>query len=391
MEFKVKNKHYSIEYINTQEKLMDCVEHLNKSTEFGFDLEFDRDRFTYGFHLCLIQLCTETRCFIVDPLSKINLTPLFKTFQNEKILKIAYSCDQDLQLLHLQKCYPKNIFDIEIAIKLLNYDYAGLGKIVHAKFNIELDKKLQTSNWNLRPMTMQQMEYSSNDVIYLIKLRHILEIEIEQKNLQNWLKEEHQYLDTIVYKTRNTDSFLTEDEENYMTDYHKYIFNELLRFRDKIAKANNKPAFKIFDRKLIKEILFEKNSFDNWMELKNIYYKVQNQTFKKEISALFEKLKCDANALNLNQIHLPWTDEQKAQRKEENKLNGQIKEEMLKPIQLYLEEKYGKFTARYFFSETFMNDMFKHGKRISEIKPDYKKNLIITTAKELNLDIERFL
>ncbi|HSR37930.1 MAG TPA: hypothetical protein VLL95_03370, partial [Phnomibacter sp.] len=87
-------------YIADAAELQHCVDILRQSTVFAFDLEFDRDRYTYGFDLCLMQVATPEVCFLIDPLSKINLQPLFEVFTLPAIRKLVHCPGEDLRLLH---------------------------------------------------------------------------------------------------------------------------------------------------------------------------------------------------------------------------------------------------------------------------------------------------
>ena len=55
-------------YVSTSEDYRNFLSELAKSKVIGLDLEFDRNRYGYGFTICLIQCYIETICYIVDPL-----------------------------------------------------------------------------------------------------------------------------------------------------------------------------------------------------------------------------------------------------------------------------------------------------------------------------------
>lgn len=89
-----------------------AVAKLSKCCEVAVDTEFDRDLFSYGFTLCLIQVFGGGQCYIFDPLAKVDLNPLYKSvLENGAITKIFHAPREDLELFHKIKIYPKNIFD----------------------------------------------------------------------------------------------------------------------------------------------------------------------------------------------------------------------------------------------------------------------------------------
>ena len=76
------------------------------------------------------------------------------------------------------KCNVKNIFDTKIASKLCR-TYSqnhGLKDLVLEFCEKKLDKRLSSSDWNkkLDELTEAQLQYCSNDVIYLHKIRDAL-------------------------------------------------------------------------------------------------------------------------------------------------------------------------------------------------------------------------
>ena len=93
----------TIEYIDTVDGFNAAIKHLLSADSVAFDLEFDSSRYSYGFTLCLVQICTKERCFVIDPFKIKDLKPLFAILEDPSILKIAHSGDQDLRLLHSLK------------------------------------------------------------------------------------------------------------------------------------------------------------------------------------------------------------------------------------------------------------------------------------------------
>ena len=81
-------------------------------------------------------------------------------------------------LEYFLKCEVKNIFDTKIASKLCR-TYSqnhGLKDLVLEFCGKKLDKRLGSSDWNknLNELTDAQLQYCSNDVIYLHKIKDAL-------------------------------------------------------------------------------------------------------------------------------------------------------------------------------------------------------------------------
>ena len=392
MDFTIKHRNYTIEYIDSQFKLAECIKHLVTCDELGFDLEFDRDRYQYGFNLCLIQVASRNRCFVIDPLKEINLQTLFEVFENGKIQKVVSAADQDIRLLHSLNCFPKNVFDTDIAAKLLNYEFSSIGKLVPLKFNVELDKELQTSNWGLRPLTIPQIKYSVDDVIYLIKLKKELEKELKEKGIYNWMEDEIAYIDNVAYEPADTDDLLSKDDKK-LSEYHQFVLNELLKYRDGVAKKLKKPTNSVMLKTLLVSIAMEEESPDNWEHLKGMIYSVKTEQFKQSFLNFYKGVvaKASESGLSKEPVKLAFTREERTAMTLQKAINDEMKLKVFGPIQERIIEKYGAFTARYIISNARVNELLSKTTTISDIKMNYKKELILSTAKELNVDVSGYV
>ena len=59
-----KNGSHTINFIEKQDDLADCLPIITDAKSIAIDLEFDHNLFRYGFQLCLIQIATENVCFV---------------------------------------------------------------------------------------------------------------------------------------------------------------------------------------------------------------------------------------------------------------------------------------------------------------------------------------
>ena len=113
---------------------------------------------------------------------------------DNQVIKVIHSSKQDLEsIFNYYKCYPKNIFDTQIAFNFLyNEPNPSYSKLVKKYFDISLKEGSWRTNWLERPLSDEKIEYACNDVKYLIKLYHVLyeQLQIEQK--LDWCKEEIQ-------------------------------------------------------------------------------------------------------------------------------------------------------------------------------------------------------
>ena len=128
--------------------------------------------------LSLIQICDEKEnVYIIQPSKKTYKAPnLVSVLENDKILKIGHFLRFDKSALEFfLKCKIKNIFDTKIASKVVRTytDQHGLKNLVFEFCNKNLDKRVSSSDWNkdINELSDKQLEYASNDVIFLHKIK----------------------------------------------------------------------------------------------------------------------------------------------------------------------------------------------------------------------------
>lgn len=385
---------FQIEYINNSKLFDSCIKYLSSVNSFAFDLEFDHYRFSYGFNLCLIQIATDKRCFVIDPISKINLNPLFDLFENEKILKIVHSSGEDLRLLNQMNCYPKNLFDTDIVTKFLNYDLTSLSAMLKLKLNVDIDKRFQKSNWNIRPLLKEQINYAANDVIYLFRLKEILEKEAKEKQVFDFIQEEFEMLNHTTYKEVLKENFLKGDDIEYLSEYNSFLLNELLRFQDSIAKKLNKPPHQLIEYNVMKDLVLDKIKLENWLSLKGIIWRLKTEEFKIELENKIKELKIIAKEKNLSKKKpkkLFPTKEKKIEGKKLREEFDIIKENKFIPIKNEIANLYGVNCSKYILSDKNIDRIIKRSLKIHEIKPHYKEKLLKEISKKLKIDLSSYL
>jgi len=160
--------------------------------------------------LSLIQICDEKgNVYIIQPNKNNFKAPnLVSVLEDEKILKIGHFLRFDKNALEFfLKCKVKNIFDTKIASKIVRTytDSHGLKNLVQEFCNKSLDKRQGSSDWNkdINELSEKQLEYASNDVIYLHKIKHELEKMLVREKRMEIFKECLVFLDTRVALDQN--------------------------------------------------------------------------------------------------------------------------------------------------------------------------------------------
>jgi ribonuclease D len=157
---------------------LEAAKDLEKCSSLALDTEGSGLQIPHRDKLSLIQFSTgKNDAYIIQPNRKSYKAPnIVKILENNKITKIGHYLRYDISgLEYFLKCEVKNIFDTKIASKLCRTysQYHGLKDLVSEFCGKKLDKKLGSSDWNkkLNELTDAQLQYCSNDVIYLHKIK----------------------------------------------------------------------------------------------------------------------------------------------------------------------------------------------------------------------------
>ena len=245
----------------------------------GVDTEFDW-RNTYYPNLCLIQISTKKKIFLIDCLRLNSLFKLNFIFENENVIKVFHSVRSDVTVLFSSlNTKMSNCFDIQVAEKLLsNGDQKSYAKIVFKYLSLNIDKSETNSNWLKRPITESQINYAANDVRFLIKIylqqKRILERKNSYSAVKNLIKKEIDLgsQELFIPRLRKLKS-------------QKKIEKDLFMWRENIAMERNVPPSYIFKDKYFKKIL---KVFDEDISKDIIYEILKNE---KLANNLIESLK----------------------------------------------------------------------------------------------------
>ncbi|CAD8099621.1 unnamed protein product [Paramecium sonneborni] len=234
---------------------------------FGIDIEFSNQR------ICLIQISDGKDIYLFDPIVLDLRQYMIDFFKNDAI-KIFYSGAQDLKWLKNEyQIVVNNYCDLKIlAQKESDQSLIALWKkYCGVQFEREDKKRLQRSDWFIRPLTEEQLYYAALDCKYLIALREILlsqytedeknlihfSTDLKEPKLLRYLKKqlvdnEDVLLPQKIYRhIKFEDPFQTDDQKiiglieqltkKHHEDYKEQKLKRFLQFQEKFT--THKPVY----------------------------------------------------------------------------------------------------------------------------------------------------
>lgn len=368
--------------VASDEALREAADQLQQCQELALDLEFDQNRFTYGFNLCLVQIADGNgNCYIIDPFYIDDLSPLFSLIENPAIAKIIHHSNNDILLLDKLGCNIRNIVDTDVAAKILNYERSSLATVLKEEFNKEIDKSQQSSNWNKRPLTEEQLRYAAIDVIYLHEIKAKLLNAIEEVERMHWLKEENHLLEQIRF-TEPENPHLRLKHAFRLNYYQQYLLKGLYAFRDELAQQFNKPAPFVIPNDALVDLANNPNTdIHEWLNhTRGIHGGLKKPKNERLLKDALQKAKEDAKANNIShdypehRFHRPLRTPETERRKE-----------LLSEVQQLIIAKYGEYASKLIINQSLITEYSQNGRLRCTKK--YATDIVLQTARELGIDI----
>jgi ribonuclease D len=246
-------------FIETPQDLENLGVRLNQETSVALDLEGD-SLYHYREKICLIQIAARTECFLIDPLQIKDLSPLALFLNNPDIIKILHGADYDIRSLYRDYQFQiQNLFDTESAARFLGLKETGLGALLGARFQIQLDKRFQKSDWSKRPLTDPMLSYAAADVAYLIPLAQSLMTDLEVLGRLPSVLEEGDRLCRVRFNpSYEGPLFLQFKGGRHLDSRSLGLLENLLQFRKAQAEKRDRPLFKILGADVLKTLALEK-------------------------------------------------------------------------------------------------------------------------------------
>ena len=181
----------TFQLIADNRSLSAAVQELCSYSVIAVDTEFMREK-TYQAQLCLLQLASSDRGYIIDPLTGIDLKILTELFYDSNIVKVFHAGYQDMEILfHLLGQPPTPVFDTQIAASMLGQpQQISLAALIKSYLGIELYKGDTFSDWSKRPLRDTQLNYAFDDVRYLPQIYTTMHDRLVSSGRLSWLNDE---------------------------------------------------------------------------------------------------------------------------------------------------------------------------------------------------------
>ncbi|MFT6497500.1 MAG: ribonuclease D [Alphaproteobacteria bacterium] len=153
--------------------------------------------------LCLMQISTGNGDVFLVKFEK-NIIPavnLKKILEDQNVVKIFHYARFDMAMIkHNLKIEVNCVYCTKIASKIIRTytDRHGLKDLCRELLNVDISKQQQSSDWGREFLSDDQKNYAAQDVLYLHKIKDILDEMLIRENRTEIVNECHNFLTTQV-------------------------------------------------------------------------------------------------------------------------------------------------------------------------------------------------
>ncbi len=237
--------HYDL--ITGREALAAAAAGLSASSIIALDTEassFHR----YREQVCLVQISTRERTFLIDPLAVPDLAPLAALLADTAMEVVIHDADYDLRILaKYHGIRVENVFDTLVAAELLNEPEIGLASLLLKYQGIKVDKKFQKADWSKRPLPPDMLAYAAGDTSHLIALRDVLKEKLIAKERWGWAEEEFALLTDAPFNLPADEEpgFLKLKTAKTLKPHQLAILREVHGLREQLAERMDRAPFMV--------------------------------------------------------------------------------------------------------------------------------------------------
>ncbi len=202
----------------------------------------------YKEKVCLVQLSTRDRTWLVDPLAVTDLTPLAQLLAVKSMEVVIHDADYDLRILaKYHGIRVENVFDTLVAAELINEAEIGLASLLLKYQGVQVDKKFQKADWSKRPLPADMLAYAAGDTSHLIALRDQLKEKLIAMDRWAWAEEEFALLTDAPFNLPVDDepAFLKMKGAKLLKPYQLAILREVHALRESVAERLDRAPFMV--------------------------------------------------------------------------------------------------------------------------------------------------
>jgi ribonuclease D len=208
--------------------------------------------YRYGQRAYLVQLRRAgAGTVLIDPIDCPDLSGLDAAMAD--VETVLHAASQDLPCLAEIGYRPRELFDTELAGRLLGYPRVALGTMLEEILGFRLAKEHSAADWSVRPLPAEMLKYAALDVEVLIELRDALADQLADQGKTEWARQEFAAVAAAPPPQPKPDPWRrTSGIHKVRTRRALAVVRELWQARDEVAReADLSPRRVLTDQAII--------------------------------------------------------------------------------------------------------------------------------------------
>ena len=219
---------------------------LKNGAPLALDTEFLGEK-RYFSRLCLVQIYAaddhDTVEAALDPFA-LDLRPLLELVGDPQIVKIVHSGSIDLQIIWQNFAIaPQNVFDTQIAAAFLGYGHQiGYADMVRRLAHVTISKTMQYTDWSVRPLSGEQIDYALSDVRHLPPIYRQLREELQSRGRLDWAEAEFGRAQSRAIRPLDEPNLYKKLNVSGLNRKQLAVLREVVQVREGLARSLDKPT-----------------------------------------------------------------------------------------------------------------------------------------------------
>jgi len=208
--------------------------------------------YRYGQRAYLVQLRRAgAGTVLIDPIACPDLSGLDVALGG--VEAVLHAASQDLPCLAEVGYRPGELFDTELAGRLLGYPRVALGTMIEEVLGFRLAKEHSAADWSVRPLPAEMLKYAALDVEVLTDLRDALAEQLREQGKEEWARQEFAAVAAALPPPTRADPWRrTSGIHKVRTRRALAVVRELWQTRDEIARdADLSPRRILSDQAIV--------------------------------------------------------------------------------------------------------------------------------------------
>ncbi len=237
------------QFISDHGRWEQAASRLSGATELAIDTEAN-SMYAYRGRICLIQIASAESVYLLDPLAVDDLSSLGSILADSSITKLMHGSDYDLRSFQREYGFTVNgLFDTETCARFLGMVSPNLAAVLQHFLDVEIPKsrRLQRSDWGIRPLSGEAITYAAADVEFLIPLAHKQRQLLSESGRLTWVEEEFGRLEATGRAVAQLPApdFLRVKGSDRLDPQQLAVLKELFDLREAEAERIDQPPYRV--------------------------------------------------------------------------------------------------------------------------------------------------